>query len=1152
MKKKHLFNAIMRITVINIALALTVIGGALASNTSAQVLNRKLTLNAKDKEISNILATIEREANITFIYSPVLIQANNKVTVSFKNETLSNILSRLLTPQNIKYEVSGNTIVLNRIIHPGGKPGEAGANQTENRQAIGVTGNITDEAGQPLIGVSVTIKGSTNAVSTDNNGNYKINVPDNSAVLVFRYIGFITQETAVNGRTVINVKLAVDSRSLNEVVVVGYGSQKRAEVTGAISSVSGSTLTSLPTASIDEALQGRVAGLSVVNNGSPGTQPLVVIRGISSISFGSDPLFVVDGFPLAGGLGTFDARDVEDVEVLKDASSAAIYGSRATNGVILITTKKGSRTGKMTMNINTYTGVQSPSKYLDLLNTNQYVQYATALDGAGNLPPRLQPANFNKPVYAGASQTYAQTNTDWQRAYFKSNALLTSTNLSLSGGNDVSRFYSAAGYFKQDGIAQGLSYERANYRLNSDHIINKFVTVGQNLYIAGSTQHFDQTGGSNRTPLVNVVRMQPYIPLHDPTTNGGYQGPISSFDGSDPTNPVEFALIGSNTNNTTDVLGTLYVELSITPWLKFRSTAGGNYIMNLGQGFQPVFSDGGTLSTTSSTLSFQRNTTFSRLFSQQLSFNKTFGQHHITATAVYESQNEHDSQDSESGNQALNSVRTLDGAVNIQANNFNTDNVIQSLVGRVTYDFEGKYLINGSIRRDGYSIWAPGHKYANFPAVSAGWNVSQEDFLKDSKTISELKLRAGYGVTGNNAASLGPYPYLSSPSLLGTEYPFGGVIGNPNGSYTSGITNPQLNWEKTKQLNIGVDLGFLNNKFTVVAEYYRRQTDNLIIVVPTPTSEGFGGAGSLQNIASMRNNGFELQLGYHKTNGDFKYDITGLISAVTNKVLHLNAPTATIVSGGDGDFGGGAPFTKTEAGQSIQYFYGWVSQGIFQTQGQIDALNAQAVAKHGAGSVYQTGAAPGDIMFKDVNGDGIVDANDKTNIGSFLPKFTYSLNYSASYKNFDAAIFFQGVYGNKILDALRIIEEGMPRLFNSDTQVLKAWTPGNTNTTVPRTIANDPNFNARLSTRWIENGSYLRLKNLVIGYTLPTGSLTSLSGSVIKRLRFYVSGQNLLTFTGYKGYDPEIGSKNGTLENGVDFGQYPSARTFQIGLQAGL
>lgn len=1147
MKKNYSLTAIMRITVINIALSLTLISGAIASNTRAQVLDQKMSLNAKDKEISKVLVSIEKEANITFIYSPVLIQASNKVTANFKNETLSAILSKLLTAQNIKYEVSGNVIVLNRIIPDNEQPNTQV--NTPAVQAITVTGTVTDDAGVPVIGASVTIKGGAVAVSTDKNGAFKINVPDGGAILVFRYLGFLTQEITVGSNTVINVQLKTDSKSLNEVVVVGYGSQKKSTLTGAITSLNARTINALPVASVEQALQGRVAGLNVTNNGAPGTQPIVTIRGISSINFASDPLYVIDGFP-TGNLSSFDSKDIESVEVLKDASAAAIYGSRATNGVILITTKKGARTGKIEVSLDAYAGIQSPSKKLDLLNTNQYVQYATVLDGAAGLPPRLSPANFNKPIYAGASQTYAQTNTDWQDAYFKRNALITSNNVSIAGGNDVSRFFTSAGYFKQDGIAQALNYERYNYRINSDHKISKVFTFGENVYTAVSNQHYDATQG-NRTQLTNVVRMLPYIPLHDPTTNGGFQGPISSFDGSDPTNPVESALIGSNTIKTIKILGTAYLDANITSWLKFRSTFGIDYTNGYTQNYTPIYNDGGTLSATSAAIANQRVSSTTKLYTQQLSFDKTFGLHHVAATAVYEQQGLTYTTETSSGNQATNLVKTLNGASNVAANNINESNLLQSYVGRVNYDFAGKYLLSASIRRDGLSIWAPNHKYANFPSASIGWKIDQEDFLKGSETVSELKLRAGYGSTGIPPGGLGNYPYLSPVRSNLAFYPIGNVApGGGNASYTNGLTNLNLSWEKTKQLNIGVDLGLYNNKITVVGEFFKRKTENLMLTIPTAPSQGYQGIGTLDNIGTMQNTGVEFQLGYHKRDGAFKWDVTGLLSVIRNKVLTLNSPTATIQSGNDADFGGGDPFTQTIAGQPVQSFYGWVTDGIFQNAAQI------------AASPTQANAAPGDIKFKDISGpqgkpDGVIDSYDRTYIGSFLPKFTYSLNYTANYKNFDVAIFFQGVQGNKILNAEKIILEGMPRLFNAGTQVLNAWTPSNTNTTIPRAIAGDPNRNGRLSTRWIEDGSYLRLKNVIIGYSLPPSVLRSFANNSISRLKFYVSGQNLVTFTKYKGFDPEVGNKNqntsgGNLTNGVDFGQYPVARSFQFGIQAGF
>ncbi|MXV51845.1 SusC/RagA family TonB-linked outer membrane protein [Pedobacter sp. HMF7647] len=1138
----------MRITVIHMALSLTLISGALAGNSSAQVLDQKISLDAKNLEISQILVSIEKIADVTFVYSPVLIPASNKVSVNFKNIPLAQVLSKLLTSRNIKYEVSGNAIVLNRMVSPD-EINLAESATIDPRQDITITGTVTDENSEPMLGVSVLVKGGSVAVATGINGTFRINVPNENAVLIFRSVNYVSQEIPVGRNTVLNVQLKSDTKALNEVVVVGYGSQKKSTLTGAIASVSSAKINALPVASVEQALQGRVAGLNVTNNGSPGTQPIVTIRGISSINFASDPLYVIDGFP-TGNLSSFDSRDIQSVEVLKDASAAAIYGSRATNGVILITTKKGNSNNKLQVALDSYAGIQSPSNRLDLLNTEQYVQYATALNGANNLPPRFSPANFNSPIYAGATQTYAQTYTDWQDAYFKTNAFLTSNNLSLSGGNAMSKFYASGGYFYQDGIAQGLSYDRYNFRINSEHKISKVFTFGENFYTAVGNQHYDATQG-NRTPLTNVIRMTPYIPLHDPTTNGGYQGPISSFDGSDPTNPVEAALIGSNTVKTNKTLGTAYLDINFTSWLRFRSTFGIDYTNGYTQNYTPIYNDGGTLSATSANIANQRVSSTTKLFTEQLTFDKSFGSHHVSATAVYEQQGYKVITETSSGNQSTNLIKTLNGASNVAANNTNESNLLQSLVGRVNYDFEGKYLVSASIRRDGFSIWAPDHKFANFPSASVGWKIDQENFLKNSKVISELKLRAGYGLTGIPPGGLGNYPYLSPVNSNKAFYPIGNVApGGGNASYTNGLTNLDLSWEKTKQLNIGLDLGFSDNKFTVVAEYFKRKTDNLILTVPTAPSQGFLGVGTYANVGAMQNIGGELQLGYHKRSGDFTFDIEGLFSVIRNKVLSLNTPNASIFSGSDADFGGGDPFTNTVAGRSVQSFYGWIADGIFK--------NAQEVAN----SPKQDNAAAGDIKFRDIGGpngapDGVIDSYDRTFIGSFLPEFTYSLNYSANYKNFDLTLFFQGVQGNDVLNAENIIVEGMPRLFNSGINVLNAWTPENSSSTIPRAIAGDPNRNGRLSTRWVEDGSYLRMKNVLIGYTMSPTVLRSFAKNTISRLKFYVSAQNLFTFTKYNGFDPEVGNKNqntsgGTLTNGVDFGQYPAARSFQFGIQAGF
>ena len=1019
-------------------------------------------------------------------------------------------------------------------------------------QNILVKGRVLSDNGTALPKASITVKGSRNGVTSADDGSFQINAPANGTLLV-SLVGYGSREVSINNQNSLSISLQTTSGELDQIVVVGYGTQKRSSLTGAVSTVSSKTLNELPVASVDQALQGRVSGLQVTNNGSPGSAPLIAIRGISSVTNVSDPLFVIDGFPTAN-ISSFDSRDVESVEVLKDASAAAIYGSRATNGVIIITTKKGRRDNKLLVTLDSYVGVQSPAKKIDLLNTDQYLQYAKNLLGTAAYAniPRLQPTNFNKPIYTGATQTYAQTNTNWQDEYFVNNALLTQHTLAVSGGNEKSRFYTSAGYFNQDGIAQGLSYERGNFRINSEHNISKIFSFGQTLTLSYGNQRVDGTGG-NRSPLTNVVRMQPYIPVYDPTKMGGFQGPQSSFDGSDPSNPVEYAILNEDRFKTLKILGTAYINVNLTKWLQFRSTFGTDYTNQYEQRYVPIFNDGGTGTTSLATITNDRRIYTTLLYTQQLTIDKTFGQHHVNLTGVYEQQGQHYSQELASGNQSTNTVHTLQGASNLGVNGQTSrveDNLIKSVLGRLNYDFGGKYLLSASIRRDGLSVFAPGHKFRNFPAASIGWRLDQENFMKSMPSISELKVRAGYGLTGINGVLLGNYPSQVPIQSNQTVYPFNGAS-TANGSYYNRLSNPNLEWEVTKQLNIGVDLGLMRNKITFTAEYFKRQTDNLIINVPIPSSFGYGSGGNVPtNAAGMENHGFEFQAGYHKTTGDFRWDAIGLVSMVRNKVTKLYSENAAFGAGADADFGNG-DITRTVVGMPIQSFYGWVVNGIFQNAAQVASSPTQV-----AGST-----APGDLIFKDISGpagkpDGVITDADRTFIGSFLPKFTYSFNYSASYKNFDATVFLQGVQGNKIFNAERVITEGMIRLFNAGTQVLNAWTPTNTNTDIPRAVSGDPNQNARVSTRFVENGSYLRVKNLMLGYTIPVGRLSSLTKGAVSRFRVYISSQNLLTFTKYKGWDPEIGAvntkSNKTLTTGIDYGQYPSARSFQLGIQVGF
>ena len=1005
-----------------------------------------------------------------------------------------------------------------------------------------ITGKVTDDKGNPIYKASVSVKGTKTGTLTDADGMYSITISANAKTLIFSSINMSPLEVPIESQSNISPTLKTLETVLGDVVVVGYGTQKRATVTGAISSVSSKTMTEVPSISVSQALQGRVPGLQVTNNGSPGTDPIVRIRGISSISYASDPLYVVDGFP-TGDLATLDVRDIESVDVLKDASAAAIYGSRATNGVIIITTKKGRRDGKLRVNLDSYVGFQEVTERLSLLNTEQFKQYAISY--RGSQIPRLLPPDIDQPVYPGATQTYGQTNTDWQDAYFKT-GVMTQHNISLSGGNEMSRFYASGGYNDQQGTAPTVAYRRYNFRINSDHIISKVFTFGENLYIASTDQDYDNNETGSRTNLVNVIRMMPHIPVYDPTSNGGYRGVDATKDGGDPTNPIEDAKLKNPGNRTrVKILGTAYLDINFTPWLKFRSTFGEDYANGLDYRFSPIFNDNGAIAGSSATLATitnNRSISSVQLFTEQLTFDKNFGKHHVNVIAVYEQQNQTTKQENGSGNQASNELKTLNNATNKSVQTLVGENSLISYLGRLNYDYQNKYLLSLAVRRDGLSVWAPGKKWATFPSGSIGWRIDQEGFMQNQTKISELKLRAGYGITGLNGLVLGNTPWLVSVASNSAYYPFDNSITGGPASSIQGLGNRDLEWETTKQINIGLDLGLLRNKITLSAEYYQRKTDNLILNVPLPPSFGYINSTVPQNVGSMKNNGFEFQLGYNDREGEFKWNATANMSFVTNEVTRLAEGVTNIEAGGDADFGT-YNITNTAVGQPIQAFYGWVVEGIFQSTDEVSKHATQTAA-----------TSPGDLKFKDLNGDGVIDNNDRQFLGSFIPKVTYAFNLGANYKNFDASVFFQGVQGNKIFNATRVITEGMIRFFNAGTQVLDAWTPTNTNTDIPRAISSDPNQNARPSTRFLEDGSFLRLKNVMLGYNLAGNSLQSLTRGVVKNFRIYVSAQNILTFTKYSGYDPEVGNRTpgSSLTNGIDFAVYPQPKSFQVGIQAGF
>jgi len=1137
---KPLFYQFFRKMKLTILIVTVSILSCLSAQTYSQT--TKLTLAENNSTLINVLREIEGQSEFKFFYNEK-VDVNRSVSIDVNQKTIAEILDNVLSGTSVTYKVLGRQIALYDKT-------EMEPFMSEQQQGKKITGKVTDESSAILPGVSVVIKGTTTGTVTDGNGKYSLaNVPE-KASLQFAFIGMRMQEIEVAGKTEINVKLTEEATGIEEVVAIGYGIQKKSSVTGAISSVSGKEISQVPVASFQSALQGKATGVSVVNNGSPGTAPIVRIRGNGSISYAADPLYIIDG-TAATDITNFDSKDIESIEILKDASSTAVYGSRAANGVVLITTKKGKKDGKMHINIDSYAGVQSISKTLDLLNTQQYLQYGTALNtNAGlGLPSRF--SNMNDPIYAGATQTYAQTNTDWQKELFK-NAAISNTSISFSTGSEKSTYFASAAYYNQDGIMVGTGYNRGNLRFNSDHDISKHIKFGQTLmYSYGDKDNQKETQG--RTNIMHAIRSVPYLPVMDPTKLGGYRASNSGTDGTDAFNPIELENIFDSKTSTSKLFGTIYLEVILTDYLKFKTTAGLDYTDILNKVHSPIYNDGFN-SSPNATSSRESFTNITKTFTNQLTFNKKIGNHSLNVIAVQEQTAYSTNTMFITGNLPTNAVEELTGLSNVNANGSIQKNLLLSYLGRVNYDYKNKYLLSVSMRADGSSKFAPGNKWGTFPSASFGWRVKEEPFLQNVSAISDLKIRGGYGELGNNG--IGNYDW-QAVMLSNTQY----VMNNAliGGTFFNALANKDLKWESSKMTNIGIDFGMFNNKLTFTAEWFNKVTDNLILAAPYPTSIGYR-APAYTNIGKMKNYGMEFQAGYALNTGELKSNFSANLSIVRNKVLNLFNATATIDAGYNQDYGTDN-MTRTVVGQPIQSFYGYQTDGIFQSAAEVAAGPVQVL---GTNSTNRT--SPGDIRFKDISGpngkpDGIINSYDRTFLGSYMPKFTYGFNYSGTYKRFDFSLFFQGVYGNKIYNGTKVLTEGMLRLFNAGTAVLDAWTPTNTNTDIPRAISGDPNNNARVSDRFIESGSYLRLKNLSVGYTIP---MTTWTHGNVRDVRIYISGQNLLTFTKYSGYDPEVGAYtplvngvpgapgsngSGLLNNGIDYGMMPSSRTILGGIQ---
>ncbi len=1015
-------------------------------------------------------------------------------------------------------------------------------------QNVEVSGTVTAQAtGEPLVGATVAVRGTTTATTTDGNGNFHISVPPNRSTLTVSFVGMEPKDIGVpEGGGPIEIQLSTKDDNLEEVVVVGYGTQKKANITGAISSIKASDLEDIPNGRIEQAIQGRVSGVTIMqNSGQPGSSSTIRVRGITTFN-NNNPLWVVDGVVVdAAGIAYLNQSDIESIEVLKDAASAAIYGTRAAAGVILVTTKKG-KSGKLTTNINGFYGLSAPARRLNLLDAKEYATLRNESSvAAGGGTPFPDAASLGK-------------GTDWQDAIFNNSAQRYNGEVSLSGGSEKSTFYLSGGITSQDGIVttEISKYQKINLRLNSTHKISRIFTFGQSLgYTHQKNSGLGNTNSEFGGPLSSAINLDPITPLvvTDITSqpnasiynnvgvirdqNGNPYG-ISNYVGQEMTNPVAYTQtrLGAYAWSD-DIVGNAFLEAAPAPHLKLRSTVGvkRSYWGNIG--FTPLFFLSSTVSTNKNSYGKGENRSFNWNIENTITYDRSLGNHDITlllGQGAYV-ENIGGSENMTYFNLPINSYKDASFNFDIPLDNRDgsaadmVEHKINSLFGRINYAYNSRYLFTGIIRRDGSSRFGANNKYGVFPSFSVGWNVHNERFWKDNGIIRTLKLRGGYGVVGNDA--MADFRYLSTV-VGGFNYPVG-----TSGSVTTGyapetLDNPDLHWEQTKSADVGFDAEILKG-VSVSFDWFNKKTVGILRPVTIPGYVGVSSA-PWDNVADMKNSGVELEIGYRKRVGELNISINANGSYLKNTVTYVAADTNFL--GGGGSFQSMGTVTRTQVGHSYNSFFGYKILGIFQNEQEIQNY------RNKDGGLIQPNAQPGDFKWADLDGDGRISSGDldKTFLGSSIPKYTFGFTVNLNYKEFDFMVFAQGVAGNKIFQGLRRLDM---MTSNYSKRALGRWTGEGSSNDYPRLIDSDPNQNfRRMSSFYLENGDYLRLKIVQVGYTLPNEWLEKAG---FKRTRIYLTAENLVTLTKYSGYDPEVGG--GVF--GIDKGMYPQARSVIAGIQ---
>ncbi len=1120
--------AIMKISLVPILLLMLVFCAYASDSNGQRLLDKKITLKLTNEEIRTVFVELAKQCQARFVYSPELIGASRKIDLDVKDKELYKVLSEML-PSDIRFEQVNDYIILSK--KPDGTnifPSYVMIPDNSLYAFVKVGGKIVNSGGQPLEGVSVVVKGTSIGTTSDANGEFSLNVPDKQSILIISYIGYEEQQMAVGPQTYITIKLAAVNSQLNDVVVVGYGTVKKSDLTGSVGVVNVGNVEKVATYDVARSLQGQVAGISVQGSGEPGGFVNIKIRGISSLN-DNNPLFVIDGVPIVNEAPyDFPMDDIESIQVLKDASAGAIYGSRGAAGVIIITTKKG-KAGPLKLHYSMYLGAQNMPKKLPLTDRQQYQQITSAAEANAGLP--IAAANDpTSPAYI------SNVNTNWQDAAFKT-GVIENHNLNFSGGTQATSYSVSLNYFDQSATIKGGPGEPKYDRYN----VNASIQSKQGILSFGGRFAFTQSHKQNITyphlhpnignEIVDLDRAIPTVPVYDSSRLGGFGGTNEVTQKAIMLNVIGMNNLMNSYSNRDRFLGNSWLELEPLKNLKYKVNLVYDRTETRDLFFEPMYDLGWYYVNNSAYLTDSRGAQYTALVENTLSYHFSAGQHRVELLAgtTYE-------QDDIQNLTGLESGFTPPYYLSFNAGDPTTASVtsneqkatMSSYLGRVNYNYGDRYLITFNGRRDGSSKFSPEHRWGNFGSVAGAWNISNEKFFHLPAALSFLKLRGGYGTLGNqNFPSYYAYTtYVNSNA----SYLFGNTPGSGNqylapGSIQTQVADPTLKWETKVTSDLGLDLGLFNNSLMFTAEYFVNTDKDLIAQPPIPLSVGATNTPYV-NAASLRNSGIEFTVTWKKIFGRFGVAIDANAHTLKNKVLQLGG-TNDPIYGNE---------SKTEVGHEVGEIYGYVTQGIFQ--------NTADVQKH----AIQPNAAPGDIKFKDIDGNDTINALDQTYLGSAIPKLYYGLNVTLTYGPLDLAVFFQGNSGNKIVNGLyQTLMAG--QYTNHYIDELNYWTPAHTNTNIPRPVIGDPNGNDGPSDRWVQSGSYVKLQNAELGYTFPVKKLQATH--VFSSARIYLSGQNLLTFTKYKGYDPDIIS-DGLFSRGFDYGSFPNPRTFMFGVQIGF